>query len=85
MKKLTPTPVEWLFEQLLNINYNPLENGGYDIAKNKIFDQANAMFNEQILIAHMNGQAEHDSGAYSQEVKGRAEQYYNETYNNYKP
>jgi len=83
MKKLTPTPVEWLFEQLLNINYNPLENCGYDIAKNKIFDQANAMFKEHIIDAFLDGQ---DNGwQFEGSNEAQAESYYNETYNNYKP
>ncbi len=81
----TQNPVLWLFEQLLNINYNPLENGGYNIANNKIFYQANEMFKEQIVIAHINGQAEHDSGAYSQQVKSSATKYFDETYNTDKP
>ena len=43
------TAVEWLIEQLENVDYNPLEKGGYDTAKKRIIDQAKTMEKEQMI------------------------------------
>ena len=43
------TAVEWLVEQLENVDYNPLEKGGYDTAKKRIIEHAKAMEKEQLI------------------------------------
>jgi enolase len=43
------TAVEWLVEQLENVDYNPLEKGGYDTAKKRIIEQAKEIEKQQML------------------------------------
>jgi hypothetical protein len=75
------TAVEWLVEQLENVDYNPLEKGGYDTAKKRIIEQAKEMEKEQIAKAWNDG----DYAYFYSKETGRefdnGEQYYNETYN----
>jgi hypothetical protein len=42
--------------------------------------QSTKIHKEEIIISHINGQAEYDQLAYRDIVKHVAEQYYNETY-----
>jgi len=75
------TAVEWLVEQLENVDYNPLEKGGYDTAKKRIIEQAKEMEKEQIAKAWNDG----DYAYFYSKETGRefdnGEQYYNDTYN----
>jgi hypothetical protein len=72
------TAVEWLVEQLENVDYNPLEKGGYDTSKKRIIEQAKEIEKQQIINAFGIG-CHHESKRLVgyQEV---AEQYYNEMY-----
>jgi hypothetical protein len=70
------TAVEWLIEQLENVDYNPLEKGGYDTAKKRIIEQAKAMEKEQIQTAYLNGVMH----PLEMEATKQAEQHYNENY-----
>jgi hypothetical protein len=67
MKK---TAVEFYAEGLENLQYNPLEKNGYINAKQRLFEQANEMFEQQLKDAY---QTSHISMM-------TAKQYYNETY-----
>ena len=73
MKK--QTAVEWLQEQLKKgVDFNPLDKNSYLNNVEKLFQQANAMFQEQIEDAYWEG---------GQDVPthGRqCEQYYQKTY-----
>jgi len=69
------TAVEWLLEQLENVDYNPLEKGGYDTAKKRIIEQAKAMEKEQMLGFYLDRIYAH------KELREEFEQYYKETYN----
>jgi hypothetical protein len=71
------TAVEWLIEQLENVEYNPLEKGGYDTAKKRIIEQAKQMEREQIINA-IDSQYSYDK--WLKELPTLGEQYYNETY-----
>jgi len=68
--KMKQTAVEFLEQQY---NY---------IGKLTPFDfyQSKAMEKEQIIDAHLNGQAEFDKGNYRSEIIKNSEQYYNETF-----
>ena len=68
------TAVEWLVQELENVDYNPLEKGGYDTAKKRIIQQAKLIEKQQIINAFISG--EHQEG-----FEGEAELYYNENYN----
>jgi hypothetical protein len=67
------TAVEWLEEQLIGKN-------GINVLKDT-FNQAKEMEKQQIVDAHLNGQAEFDKGKFRAEVIKNAEEYYNETFN----
>jgi len=72
------TAVEWLVQELENVDYNPLEKGGYDTAKKRIIEQAKAMEKDQICEAWQHGKQQTFLGL------GKvltSEEYYNETYN----
>jgi hypothetical protein len=62
------TAVEWLVEKLTNGHY--LDEG----MKQKIIEQANKMFEEQIMDAYNQGSNDYGSQCY------QPEQYYNETF-----
>ena len=71
------TAVEWLVEQL-NSKYN---NDDFIITHINEIEQAKEMEKQQIIDAHLNGQAEFDTGPYRSEIIKHSEQYYNETFN----
>ena len=52
----------------------------FDWYHNDIVTKAKAMHKEEMIISHINGQAEHDQLEYRDSVKNVAEQYYNETF-----
>jgi 3-mercaptopyruvate sulfurtransferase SseA len=65
------TAVEWLVNELKeSIGLKDL----HAIEKSK------QMFEQQIIISHINGQSEFDSQSFSDTNKKLAEQYYNETF-----
>ena len=71
------TAIDWLVEQLENVDYNPLEKGGYDTAKKRIIEQAKAMEKEQITEAYDDGLFDGSMDI----VKDRMyKKYYNENY-----
>lgn len=41
--------VEWLIDQLDDLQYNPLEKNGYENAKNRLREQAKAMGKKQCV------------------------------------
>lgn len=47
----------------------------------QIYNKAKEMEKQQIIDAHLNGQAEFDKGKFRKEVMINAEEYYNETFN----
>jgi len=71
---MTPTPIDWLVQQLDNIQYNPLDKGGYDIAKKIIIYQANAMYEERIKDAYGDGLNAHRTDFCNRD------EYYQKTY-----
>jgi uncharacterized protein YkuJ len=78
MKK---TAVEWYESQLKNLEYNPLEKNGYSNAKEKLFEQANEMFEQQIIDACNQTEFEDIDGMGIHETITKGEEYYNETFN----
>jgi hypothetical protein len=80
---MTQTAVEWLQEQLKDgVKYNPLEKNGYSNAEQRLFEQANVMFEEQIKLAFTQGEL--FSGDFYDPNNPNidcSENYYNETYN----
>ncbi len=62
------TAVDWFYQRIL----------AEDIKK--VFKQAKKREKEQILYAHLNGQAEFDKGVMRSQLFENAEQYYNEIY-----
>ena len=66
------TAVEWLQEQYTKqITFLHRED----------FEEAKEMEKQQIINAHLNGQAEFDTGPYRSEIIKHSEQYYNEKFN----
>jgi hypothetical protein len=65
------TAVEWLEQQLFN------KRGKFN--KSDI-DQAKEIFEQQIILSHINGQSEFDKGAISENTKKLATEYYNQTF-----
>jgi hypothetical protein len=65
------TAVEWLIQQLFGDN----EIIG---CSDELLNQANEMFEQQIIDAHLKGQREDID--FINEAKQEAEQYYNETF-----
>ena len=79
MKK--QTAVEWLQEQLQKgVDFNPLDKNSYLNNVEKIFNQANAMFEEQVEKTFKQAQecSVKADGVYFKYES--FEQYYNETY-----
>jgi hypothetical protein len=80
--------VEWLIEQLVIMDKQldgKRKNEDATVMKinpTKIFSQAKEMEKQQIIDAHLNGQAEFDIEGYRYEVIVNAKQYYNETFKN---
>jgi hypothetical protein len=66
---MSQTAVEWLFEQVCNLDWKNLIGD----KKKEIFEQAKAMEKEQIIKAF-------NEGTFASDEKVTAEQYYNETY-----
>jgi Mg/Co/Ni transporter MgtE len=67
------TAVEWLFEQVVNLDWRNLQGD----KKLEIFNQAKAMEKEQIIDAFTN----EDNIQWDKQLRTRAaEQYYNEQY-----
>jgi hypothetical protein len=67
------TAVEWFQEQIIKI-----VNGTCELSEIQIFEQAKAMFEEQIIDAFVECWKENMPDGY--ECKQSAEYYYNETY-----
>ena len=76
------TAVEWLIKEFSNIlgkiQTEPLQ----DLFLIDAINKSKKMEMQQIIDAHLNGQAEFDTEAYRNEVIKSAEQYYNETFKN---
>lgn len=70
------TAVEFIFEELEN-----RKNGYPHFTMQQIYNKAKEMEKQQIIDAHLNGQAEFDKGKFRKEVMINAEEYYNETFN----
>ena len=65
------TAVEWLVNELKeSIGLKDLH----------AIEKAKQMFEQQIILSHINGQSEFDSQSFSDTNKKLAEQYYNETF-----
>ena len=64
------TAVEWLLDQIQQKLY----------IRDNVIEQANKMFEEQVTLSHINGQSEFDKGAYSENTKKLATEYYKETF-----
>ena len=89
------TAVEWLVEQLENVDYNPLEKGGYDTAKKRIIEKAKEMEKKQMIgfAEYVAGHPDKNRNYLGQMLHARSkydeanrtvdllEQYYKETYN----
>jgi hypothetical protein len=61
---------------------NNITQEEYNVKLYGLFNQAKEMEKQQIIDAHLNGQAEFDEEGYRYEVIANSEQYYNETYYN---
>ena len=72
------TAVEWLLENIKDVNYNTLEKNGCTIALEKIHKQAKEMEKQQIIDAH-GIKTKSINQDQSEIITGR--QYYNETFN----
>ena len=72
-RQMKQTAVEWYFTELWNAPKDKF-------IWHTILIKANAMFNEQIKDAHLNGQSEWDIKGLADINKKLAEQYYNEIY-----
>jgi hypothetical protein len=73
------TAVEWFVEEMFNqgyLNDKPLTVNNIEY----FVKQAKEMFEEQVILSHINGQSEFDKGAISENTKKLAEQYYNATF-----
>jgi hypothetical protein len=57
-----------------------ISNSGIVIINQTLIDNCLQIENHQIVTAHLNGQSVFDRGAYREEVKKYAEQYYQETF-----
>ena len=64
------TAVDWLFEQITNIDWKHLS----DSDRNDLFDQAKALEREQIEEAYKNGLTAHPNDF------TKANEYYDQTY-----
>ena len=67
------TAVHWLVNELTKNGHN------FKLYKKEI-EKAKQMLEQQIIIAHINGQSEFDSQSFDGGNIKRAEQYYNETF-----
>jgi hypothetical protein len=73
------TAVDWLVKML----YSPVCNGfiqGRRQIPHDIIEQAKAMWKDQIIDAHIEGQRVFDKHDHTQWTTDQAEKYYNETY-----
>lgn len=84
MENKTLTAVEWLAEKYNYItwmrNRDEMSPETADNRREYYLEQAQAMFQEQIIDAWRNG--DNDSMYSPKELDQQAEQYYNETYKN---
>ncbi len=72
------TAIEWLVEEIEKLQLkSDLETNVFFI---RIVEKAKEMEKQQIIYAHLNGQAIFDKGKFRTEVVKNAEQYYNETF-----
>ncbi len=69
------TAVEWLQEQLKDVNYNPLEKNGYSNALERLFEQAKEMEKQQIIKTWYDCKL-----SIIERNPTDAEQYYNKTF-----
>lgn len=81
---LKQSSVDFYAEQSLNL-FNLFQKGQISMNefKTKMYEveiQSTKMHKEEIIISHINGQAEYDQLAYRDIVKHVAEQYYNATF-----
>ena len=82
------TAVEWLEKEIKEIISYIEEDGMYAMkgAEERLFGECNIFYKakemerQQIIEAHLNGQAEFDKGPYRSEIIKNSEQYYNETF-----
>ena len=74
---MNQSAVEFLVKELTK-NKFITKNGGFT---NPLIEQAKEMEKQQIINAHLNGQAEFDTGPYRSEIIKHSEQYYNEKFN----
>jgi hypothetical protein len=72
------TAVEWLFEQVVNLDWRNLQGE----EKKKIFDQAKQMEQEQIVTANADGQYLQSDFLSKNQCYRNAEDYYTETFKN---
>jgi hypothetical protein len=73
MKK--QTAIEYLLKKLIRLGDN-----SKILFYQKEIEEAKEMEKQQIIYAHLNGQATFDKGKFREEVVKNAEQYYNETF-----
>ena len=74
MSNTQKSSVEWLIDQLDDMQYNPLEKNGYDNAKNRLLEQAKAMQENEYFEVFKAGQESMEEGG-----KG-FDQWYQETF-----
>lgn len=67
------TAVDWLVDELTKNGHN------FKLYKKEI-EKAKQMFEQQIIISHINGKSEFDTQSFDGGNMKRAEQYYNETF-----
>ena len=78
MSNKKQSSIEWLEEQLKKgVDFNPLDKNSYLDSVEKIFEQAKAMHQKEIVDAHVNGNKEYTIGGGYELI---AEHYYNETF-----
>jgi len=52
LKKIKMDSIEWLFKELKDVKYNPLEKNGYSNALDRIFEQAKQMRDQEIRVLY---------------------------------
>jgi hypothetical protein len=75
------TPIQWLCMKLSSKLGMPNAINFYVDHQVEIYE-ALEMEKEKFILAHINGQSEHDENAYDDKNRKCAEQYFNETYEN---
>jgi hypothetical protein len=78
------TAVEFMASELLYLDneydMKLINKNEYQAKRKEIIEQANKIFEEQVTLSHINGQSEFDKGAYSENTKKLATEYYKETF-----